>query len=111
MNVLGIEFDPKSWPTQPGPETLGIIRDLMEQAHSLGLEAALATEEPEYEYRLAWEDGIPAWPFGWDEEEGETLEAVQRVPEEDEEPEYFRGPHIERRTKAIPAGPWEEVET
>lgn len=80
------------------------------EAMRAALEAATALTGPVYEYRRAWEDGTHAWPFGhMDTEEGETLEAVQRVPQEDEQPEYFDGTRIERRTKAVPSGEWEKA--
>lgn len=64
----------------------------------------------DYEYRWARPDGEHAWPFGpHDSEDGEDLTAVQRAPVNDPEPEYFDGAHIERRTKAVPAGPWEPL--
>lgn len=66
----------------------------------------------DWEYRWAREDGDHAWPFGpFDEEEGETLEAVEAAPVNDPEPEYFEGTHIERRRKAVSAGEWEPLTT
>ncbi|MFB7843615.1 hypothetical protein [Microbacterium sp. NPDC056052] len=81
-------------------------------AHDAEVRAsALAEREPEWEYRWARADGEHAWPFGaGDSEDGETLDGVKAAPARDPEPEYFDGAHIERRTKAVSAGPWEPVE-
>lgn len=69
--------------------------------------AGVVAEEPEWEYRIAV-GGEHEWPFGpRDEEQGAPLEEVQTA---------LGGQHgdpmsgdIERRAKAIPAGPWVPV--
>lgn len=81
--------------------TIGITAAL-EAADAL-IAAGVVAEEPEWEYRIAV-GGEHEWPFGpRDEEQGAPLEEVQAA---------LGGQHgdpmsgdIERRAKAIPAGP------
>lgn len=57
MTVQGIEFDPKSWPTQPGPQTLSIIQDLIERAYQKG--RAEATPQTTDQLLQAVAGGLP----------------------------------------------------
>ena len=80
---------------------------LRERADRAGARAGVVAEEPEWEYRIAV-DGEHEWPFGpHDEEQGETLEEIlAALGGQCGEPMCGE---IERRTKAVPAGPWVPV--
>jgi hypothetical protein len=101
-----------------GADTSGDLRDWMCDAAKSAADALsrFSLPEPaevEWEYRVVDSAGEHVWPFGTrDEEEGETLEAVQEALDENfwsDDSDTDPNLRIEKRRQVIPAGPWVPV--